>query len=151
MPDEQSDYETNTNHPHWAGNEILDALPGPRPRVWQVIMGVKQQIQTRNHHDDSNGIPSCRSQSGNKTDGKKQLPRLPFPKLRVLRKLAAKKLGFRTLLDVVPLDPSLVKGSHGLPANDEADRPILIGDGPEPPADLSQADVCRLVRAVFDR
>lgn len=78
-------------------------------------------------------------------------PRLRFPKLRVVRKLAAKKLGFRTLLDVVPLDPSLVKGSHGLPANDPADRPILVGDGPAPPADLAQTDISGLVRAVFDR
>ena len=27
-----------------------------------------------------------------------------------------KKLGFRTLFDVIPLDPRLVRGSHGVPA-----------------------------------
>jgi hypothetical protein len=32
--------------------------------------------------------------------------------------LAAKKLGFRMLMDVIPLDATLVKGSHGRrPAN----------------------------------
>jgi predicted AlkP superfamily pyrophosphatase or phosphodiesterase len=58
-------------------------------------------------------------------------PKLRWPKLHVLRRLLQKKLGFRTLLDVVPLDPTLVKGSHGL-AGEGADRPILIGDGARP-------------------
>ena len=34
----------------------------------------------------------------------------------------------------VPLDPSLVRGSHGVPAPALEDMPILIGDGPEPGA-----------------
>jgi predicted AlkP superfamily pyrophosphatase or phosphodiesterase len=58
-------------------------------------------------------------------------PRLWWPTGRVLRRLGQKLLGFRTLFDVVPLDTSLVKGSHGLPVADNA--PLLIGDGPEPP------------------
>ena len=68
-------------------------------------------------------------------------PALKAPKLRIAQRLLAKKLGFRTLFDVVPLDPLLVKGSHGLPASDELDRPILIGDGPEPRSDLAMTDV----------
>ena len=32
------------------------------------------------------------------------------------RRLSQKKLGFRTLFDVIPLDPRLVRGSHGVPA-----------------------------------
>jgi hypothetical protein len=36
------------------------------------------------------------------------------------------------LFDVVPLDASLVRGSHGLPAAHPGDRPLLIGDGPAP-------------------
>jgi hypothetical protein len=46
--------------------------------------------------------------------------------------LARKKLGFRALFDVVPLDSSLVRGSHGLPAVNLDDKPVLIGDGPPP-------------------
>jgi predicted AlkP superfamily pyrophosphatase or phosphodiesterase len=60
-------------------------------------------------------------------------PRLLWPKGRALWRLMQKKLGFRTLFDVVPLDTSLVRGSHGLPAADAADRPLLIGEGPAPP------------------
>lgn len=69
-------------------------------------------------------------------------PRLRWPKLRSLRRLAEKKLGFRTRFDVVPLDPSLVRGSHGRPAAEAADRPLLIGDGPPPEAgDVAQTAV----------
>jgi predicted AlkP superfamily pyrophosphatase or phosphodiesterase len=59
-------------------------------------------------------------------------PRLLWPKGRAMWRLLQKKLGFRALFDVVPLDTSLVRGSHGLPAVDAADRPLLIGDGPAP-------------------
>ena len=61
-------------------------------------------------------------------------PRLWWPKGRVLRRLIRKKLGFRTLFDVVPFDPGLVRGSHGLPARDPLDRPLLVGTGPPPDA-----------------
>lgn len=59
-------------------------------------------------------------------------PGLTFAKLRVVRRLLQKKLGFRTLFDVVPLDASLVRGSHGVPVESPDDRPILIGHGPAP-------------------
>ena len=59
-------------------------------------------------------------------------PRLRFPKLHAARRLFQKKLGFRMTLDVVPLDASIVRGSHGLAAADPLDRPILIGHGPRP-------------------
>ncbi|PJZ84211.1 alkaline phosphatase family protein [Leptospira harrisiae] len=40
-------------------------------------------------------------------------PKKPGIKLRAGLKLLRKKLGFRYLMDVIPLDASLVKGSHG--------------------------------------
>src|SRR5262249_52626039 len=73
-------------------------------------------------------------------------PKLWWPKGRVIRRLLQKKLGFRTLFDVIPLDPSLVRGSHGLPARDTLDRPLLIAEGSAPPAeDLPLTAVCDLV------
>ena len=45
---------------------------------------------------------------------------------RVLFKLLKKKLGFRMLMDVIPLDASLVKGSHGCRPENQADWPVLI-------------------------
>jgi len=72
-------------------------------------------------------------------------PKLWAPKLRAAWRLAQKKLGFRTLFDIVPLDPALVKGSHGLRAAETADRPLLIGDGPPPPDDIDLTAVRDLV------
>ena len=40
-------------------------------------------------------------------------PDLRLPKLKLGRKLIQKKLGFRYLMNVIPLDATLVKGSHG--------------------------------------
>jgi predicted AlkP superfamily pyrophosphatase or phosphodiesterase len=56
-------------------------------------------------------------------------PALALPKLRVAAKLLKKSLGFRMLMDVIPLDPSLVKGSHGTCPADSAEWPVLIGTG----------------------
>ena len=79
-------------------------------------------------------------------------PRLWWPKGRAIRRLVQKKLGFRTLFDVIPLDPALVRGSHGVAAARAEDRPILIGDGPAPAqeASISMTDVHGLLlRALF--
>jgi predicted AlkP superfamily pyrophosphatase or phosphodiesterase len=59
-------------------------------------------------------------------------PTLSLPKARVAWRLAKKALGFRMLMDVIPLDASLVRGSHGVcPANQD-EWPVLIGTGHEP-------------------
>jgi predicted AlkP superfamily pyrophosphatase or phosphodiesterase len=60
-------------------------------------------------------------------------PRLIWPEGRAMRRLVQKKLGFRTLFDVVPLDATLVRGSHGLPAASLDDKPVLIADSSSPP------------------
>ena len=57
-------------------------------------------------------------------------PALRWPKGRAAWRLLQKKLGFRYLFDVIPLDASLVRGSHGLIAQDTNDGPLLIADGP---------------------
>jgi len=48
-------------------------------------------------------------------------------KLRAGYKLLRKKLGFRYVMDVIPLDASLVKGSHGAIHIPKAYYPVLIG------------------------
>jgi predicted AlkP superfamily pyrophosphatase or phosphodiesterase len=53
-------------------------------------------------------------------------PQIPMVKLKILWRLAQKRLGFRMLMDVIPLDASLVKGSHGRRADDPANQPVLI-------------------------
>jgi len=53
-------------------------------------------------------------------------PAIPAPKLKIAWKLLHRKLGFRALLEVIPLDASLVKGSHGLAAVRPEDGPVLM-------------------------
>jgi predicted AlkP superfamily pyrophosphatase or phosphodiesterase len=53
-------------------------------------------------------------------------PKISWPKLKIARRLLQKKLGFRMLMDVIPLDASLVKGSHGRRPADQKDWPIFI-------------------------
>ncbi len=56
-------------------------------------------------------------------------PQLSFPKLRVARRVAQKKLGFRYYMDVIGLDASIVKGSHGRlpsPGKETTEAPVFI-------------------------
>ncbi len=53
-------------------------------------------------------------------------PKLRWPRLRIAAFLLKKKLGLRGLLNVIPLDASLVRGSHGRRPEDENDWPILL-------------------------
>jgi predicted AlkP superfamily pyrophosphatase or phosphodiesterase len=57
-------------------------------------------------------------------------PRLCCPKLRIAAKLAKRALGLRTLMDVIPLDASLVRGSHGAPPSANEHEPLLISSAP---------------------
>jgi hypothetical protein len=63
-------------------------------------------------------------------------PKLRLPRLRVAGTLLKKKLGFRYLLKVVPLDATLVRGSHGRRTDRLEEGPLLISskkgalDGP---------------------
>ncbi|MBI4613966.1 MAG: alkaline phosphatase family protein [Planctomycetes bacterium] len=53
-------------------------------------------------------------------------PALAFPRLRIARRLAQKALGFRYLMDVISLDASIVKGSHGLRPTEPLDGPVFL-------------------------
>ncbi len=55
-------------------------------------------------------------------------PKDPFVMPKVLWKLAKKKMGFRTVLDIIPIDASLIKGSHGSVPESKDDYPILISN-----------------------
>lgn len=65
-------------------------------------------------------------------------PAITFPKLKVAATLAKKKLGFRYLMEVIPLDARLVKGSHGRAPGDPACGPLLMTTAP------TLLDDCRL-------
>ncbi len=68
-------------------------------------------------------------------------PKNPFIKLRAGYKLARKLLGFRYLMDVIPLDATLIKGSHGGISAPREFYPICITDTPLTQAELQATDV----------
>ena len=53
-------------------------------------------------------------------------PAIRVPAATVGWKLLKKRAGFRTLLDVIPLDATLVRGSHGRPPAPADEMPVLI-------------------------
>jgi predicted AlkP superfamily pyrophosphatase or phosphodiesterase len=74
--------------------------------------------------------------------------KLIFP--RLIFKLIKKKLGFRTLMDVIPLDASLVKGSHGRVNVPNGEKPILIAKN-QPSGEIAPVDVQKfLLEKLFD-
>ena len=81
-------------------------------------------------------------------------PALPLPMLYVGGWfLRSKILNLRTLLDVIPLDPAPVKGSHGRPTDRPEAGPLVITDTPALLAEdrVAATSVKRLILAhVFD-
>jgi predicted AlkP superfamily pyrophosphatase or phosphodiesterase len=53
-------------------------------------------------------------------------PAIRFPAMKVARTLLKKALGFRYLMEVIPLDASIVRGSHGRVTDRAGDGPVLI-------------------------
>jgi predicted AlkP superfamily pyrophosphatase or phosphodiesterase len=77
-------------------------------------------------------------------------PAIALPKLKVARRLIARKLGFRNLLDVTPIgDTSIVRGSHGLITTRPEYGPVVISnDAPLlPPGPLPATSFKELVLA----
>jgi predicted AlkP superfamily pyrophosphatase or phosphodiesterase len=81
-------------------------------------------------------------------------PKLWDPKLKIAWRLLQKKLGFRMLMDVIPLDATLVKGSHGARPKNVSDWPVLITEKNSlpPNSQLHATDVYHVLkRCVLDR
>ncbi|MEM9511800.1 MAG: nucleotide pyrophosphatase/phosphodiesterase family protein [Cyanobacteria bacterium P01_E01_bin.48] len=74
-------------------------------------------------------------------------PELKFPKLKIGWTLLKKQLGFRYLLDVIPLDATLIQGSHGCAAPSPEAGPLFITQQSEmlPSASIEAIDVFHLL------
>ena len=57
-------------------------------------------------------------------------PAIRCPALAAAWRLAARRLGFAALMDLIPLDATLIKGSHGRPTDDPADGPVFLSSEP---------------------
>jgi predicted AlkP superfamily pyrophosphatase or phosphodiesterase len=79
-------------------------------------------------------------------------PKILQPKLKTAWRLLQKKLGFRMLMDVVPLDATLVKGSHGRRPADKRDWPIIITEKPQllGAKQIESTDVFQILLRHFD-
>jgi predicted AlkP superfamily pyrophosphatase or phosphodiesterase len=80
-------------------------------------------------------------------------PSIRVPQLSIGWRLAKRALGMRTLMDVIPLDASLVKGSHGRPSDDAANGAVLISSDANllPPGSIAATEVKELIlRHLFD-
>ncbi|WCJ58581.1 alkaline phosphatase family protein [Fontisphaera persica] len=79
-------------------------------------------------------------------------PALRFPRLKIGWRLLQKRLGFRMLMDVIPLEASLVKGSHGAPPAEAADYPVFIAPCPLPesPPQLPSTAIAAALEAVVE-
>ncbi|WP_114783007.1 alkaline phosphatase family protein [Botryobacter ruber] len=74
-------------------------------------------------------------------------PKIKFLLPLVAGKLLRKKLGFRTLMDIIPLDATLVKGSHGRIPDSKDEYPLFLTNRKElaPAADIQATDVYQLI------
>ena len=73
-------------------------------------------------------------------------PQLCCPKLRAASKLMAKKIGFRTHMDLIPLDASLVRGSHGVIPADSLDWPVLIAPDGAAEDEIEAVDIFEVIQ-----
>jgi predicted AlkP superfamily pyrophosphatase or phosphodiesterase len=78
-------------------------------------------------------------------------PKIPLVRLKILSRLLQKKLGFRMLMDVIPLDASLVKGSHGLRTSRPEEQPVFIrgGQGDPLPPEVDSTEVFGLLKQLM--
>lgn len=74
-------------------------------------------------------------------------PAIRSPKLSIGWRLAKRGMGFRTLMDVIPLAADLVKGSHGRLTDRAEDGPLVIGSEADllPPGQIHATAVKPLI------
>jgi hypothetical protein len=80
-------------------------------------------------------------------------PSIKYPKAAIGWRLLKKLLGFRTLMDVIPLDATLVRGSHGRADTPPQHSPVFLSSEPRlvPEGAIDARHVKDLVLAhVFD-
>lgn len=80
-------------------------------------------------------------------------PTIRRPTLRIARAMVRRALGLRYVMDVIPLDATLVRGSHGRPAGDVSAMPVFISSESRfvPPHAVRATDVKDLLLAhLFD-
>ncbi len=98
--------------------------------------------------DDRNAPDFARTVDIHRKPGYDPCELFATSKMRAIARVAQKKLGFRYKMDVIPLDATLVRGSHGIAATRPEAGPLVIGPG-ELPTDMRgfKSYVHRLLRS----
>ncbi len=74
-------------------------------------------------------------------------PAIRFPALAIGWRLTKRALGMRTLMDVIPLDAGLVRGSHGRADNSPDQGPVVMSSDPRllPAGDVAATQIKQLM------
>ena len=72
-------------------------------------------------------------------------------KARAGYKLLRKKAGFRYVMDVIPLDATLIKGSHGRVGTPKEFHPVLITDVKQDAGEIAAPDVYDVIWKQLNR
>ncbi len=72
-------------------------------------------------------------------------------KLRAGYKLLKKKAGFRYVMDVIPLDATLINGSHGRTTVEKQYQPVLISDVKTDSATLAPTEIFDVIWSVLKK
>jgi predicted AlkP superfamily pyrophosphatase or phosphodiesterase len=76
-------------------------------------------------------------------------PDLSLPMAKVAWRLLQKTLGFRMLMDVIPLKPELIRGSHGRAPSSKDNGPLIIAPKSMARENIDMCDVPALVRGAL--
>ena len=91
--------------------------------------------------DDARAPDYARAVDIHKKPGYDPVEMFMSSKIRAGYKLLKKKIGMRYVMDVIPLDPTLVKGSHGRIESTKEFHPVLITGNKNQPRELLATDV----------
>jgi hypothetical protein len=79
--------------------------------------------------DDAKAPDYARAVDIHKKPGYDPVEMFMSSKFRAAYKLLRKKAGFRYVMDVIPLNAGLVKGSHGRTGTEKQFHPVLVAEG----------------------
>lgn len=95
--------------------------------------------------DDNKAPDFARSVEIHRKPGYDPVELFMTSKIRAVYKLLRKKAGLRYVMDVIPLDATLVKGSHGSIHSLPSNQPILVMDEAAGKPDLLAVDVYDII------
>ncbi len=77
-------------------------------------------------------------------------PAISSPRLKLAWTLLKRRMGFRTLMELTPLDATLVRGSHGLAASKPDERPLLMSNQEGLQADRPAVEATGVYQVILD-